>query len=446
MALTGTMAQAATLEVTKSSDMYDGICDADCSLRDAITAANASPGADTVVLQQDVYLLSIATRQPGLYDENHVDEDENATGDLDITDDLLLRGVQGFTAIDGQRIDRVFDIAHGATVEFRDIEIRGGHTPARGAGIANAGWLRLTRITFRDNAAIGQYYQPGQGGAIFNEGVLSMAGSHFLRNHAGGNDSVVGEGGAIYNTARLNMRTTRFVDNLAADPHERGGGGAIMNRGGFVTIDRTFFSGNATEDLGYGGAIANDDDGRMRIVNSTISGNRSGEPPYGGAVANGNADRRNDGEVTLHFVTLADNDGGGIYNNGQMSVLDSIVGGNYEDYGGDVPDYSGDINCRNFGGIRAAAALMAEGRACKGTIAAPNESFMTTYLYPLGNNGGFAPTHALRYAGHVTLDSARDFEGNCPPTDQRGAPRPADGNYDGVVRCDLGAFERTQDD
>src|SRR6516165_10315062 len=48
----------------------------------AITAANANPGADTVVLSAGTYTLAI----PG------TGEDANATGDLDLTDDLTLQG------------------------------------------------------------------------------------------------------------------------------------------------------------------------------------------------------------------------------------------------------------------------------------------------------------------------------------------------------------------
>lgn len=39
---------AATYTVTKTSDTIDGTCDADCSIREAITAANANAGADTI--------------------------------------------------------------------------------------------------------------------------------------------------------------------------------------------------------------------------------------------------------------------------------------------------------------------------------------------------------------------------------------------------------------
>ena len=39
---------ATTFTVTKTADTADGTCDADCSLREAITAANANAGTDTI--------------------------------------------------------------------------------------------------------------------------------------------------------------------------------------------------------------------------------------------------------------------------------------------------------------------------------------------------------------------------------------------------------------
>lgn len=48
MAVTPNSASAATLTVTKIADTNDGTCDADCSLREAITAANAAGGTDTI--------------------------------------------------------------------------------------------------------------------------------------------------------------------------------------------------------------------------------------------------------------------------------------------------------------------------------------------------------------------------------------------------------------
>lgn len=42
---------------TTTSDSADGSCEIDCSLRDAITAANQSPGFDAIVLGPGTYQL-----------------------------------------------------------------------------------------------------------------------------------------------------------------------------------------------------------------------------------------------------------------------------------------------------------------------------------------------------------------------------------------------------
>lgn len=51
-------AQAATFTVNKTADTNDGTCDADCSFREAVAAANANPGADTIE-------FNIPTSDPG---------------------------------------------------------------------------------------------------------------------------------------------------------------------------------------------------------------------------------------------------------------------------------------------------------------------------------------------------------------------------------------------
>jgi len=90
----------------------DGTCaDAsnNCTLRAAIQEANAWAGADTITLPPGVFQLSIT----GTGDETA------ATGDLDITEDLIITGAGSgaeaiSTIIDGGNHDRVFDIARMA--------------------------------------------------------------------------------------------------------------------------------------------------------------------------------------------------------------------------------------------------------------------------------------------------------------------------------------------
>lgn len=90
---------AATFTVTKLGDSNDGLCNADCSLREAIRAANAQVGTDTIVLPAGTLTLSIPGRGENLA----------AIGDLDITSNVEISGQGvGSTTIDGRGIDRVF--------------------------------------------------------------------------------------------------------------------------------------------------------------------------------------------------------------------------------------------------------------------------------------------------------------------------------------------------
>src|SRR5262245_66428645 len=78
-----------TLAVTTFADVVnpnDGVL----SLREAINAANALPGPDTIVLQAGVYKISLAGT-----------DDTNAAGDFDVTHPLTIVGQgAGKTAID----------------------------------------------------------------------------------------------------------------------------------------------------------------------------------------------------------------------------------------------------------------------------------------------------------------------------------------------------------
>ena len=169
------------LSTTKLTDSADGVCDADCSLREAIIAANADPGHQTVMLGPGTYELSIAG----------INEDLSLTGDLDITDGVTITAADPlFTIIDGNQLDRVFDVAANATgVEFRNLTITGGSVPGAldtGGGIRTGADSETTL----DHCIVTGNYAGRWGGGILHSGsfmeVLNSTVSDNTADTAGG--------------------------------------------------------------------------------------------------------------------------------------------------------------------------------------------------------------------------------------------------------------------
>ncbi|MFN7951222.1 MAG: CSLREA domain-containing protein [bacterium] len=121
---------AATIAVTSTADDLDLGPNGDCTLREAILAANgdvavdgcaAGSGADTIVLPAGRYTLTI----PRPAD----DSDSPLVGDLDIAGDLTVEGAGAdATILDANHISRALDIADGGhTVTLRDVTITNGN-------------------------------------------------------------------------------------------------------------------------------------------------------------------------------------------------------------------------------------------------------------------------------------------------------------------------------
>src|SRR5262249_34393160 len=86
------------------------------SLRSAIHAADARGGSHTIVLPSGTFTLTIAG----------AGEDAAATGDLDITRNLTIQGKgSGSTVIDGNNLDRVFQVL-GGKVSLSKLTIQRG--------------------------------------------------------------------------------------------------------------------------------------------------------------------------------------------------------------------------------------------------------------------------------------------------------------------------------
>ncbi|MEW5985553.1 MAG: choice-of-anchor Q domain-containing protein [Chloroflexota bacterium] len=332
-----------------------------CTLRAAVQESNAGTGAVIIALPAGVYSLTL----PGL-------DDAAATGDLDLTGQVVISGTDATTTIiDGNypvTDDRVFQVQSQAAVTMVGVTIRGGRA-SEGGGIYNSGTLTITASTLSDNHSTATFLAGG--GAIHNSGSLVVTSSTLFGNTS------ADRGGAIY--------TTQVIATPSA------------------IVDNSTLSGNTA---GYGGAIfANN--GPVMVFNSTVTAND------------------------------VNHDGGGVYE------VDSTVTLRNTLWAGNTATINGD-NC--WGGVGSEGYnLLGNDDRCffasatgdqVGTPANPIDPLLAS----LQDNGGPTWTHALLLGspavdtGHPTL---------CPAADQRGHVRPADGDANGSLICDVGAYEFT---
>jgi CSLREA domain-containing protein len=385
------VARAATITVNTTNDEVNN--DGDCSLREAIIAANtdtavdacpAGSGADTIRLPAGNYVLSIAGAI----------EDAAQTGDLDITEDLTLTGAgRANTTIDANGLDRVIQI-FGSTVEIAGVTLTGGNTnPQAGSGIylGAGGALTLNASRVTNNASQRGIY------ALSSAVSLNVINSRIDNN----------VGGGIYTLA-----PTTIVNSVISNNNDDSSGGGIYAE---VTLT---------------------------IVNSTISGN-SADTHGGGLLSNST--------TQLYNVTIANNtadsdangvgEGGGIFvNSGTLTVRNSIIAGNFDNSPSTQhPDCSGTLTSQGY--------ILVENTTLCTIVGSPfgNITGVSPDLGPLQNNGGNTLTHAL-LAGSPAIDAGNPLgcadENSIDLTiDQRSYARPIDGDGDGNARCDMGAYE-----
>lgn len=159
------------------------------------------------------------------------------------------------------------------------------------------------------------------GGAILNQGSLLVESATLSGNVA----ESFGSGGAIYNdsNSQLTVVDSTFQSNIA-----QAGGGAIQNLGNVEITSSLFELNSAGLD---GGAIQNNG-GDARLDRSTLSVNFA---------TNGAGIEQNGGTFLVRRSTLLGNDasgqGGGIRNfSGILNVENSTIAGNEADTGGGI--------------------------------------------------------------------------------------------------------------
>lgn len=198
----------------------------------------------------------------------------------------------------------------------------------------------IERTTVSNNTAT------ATGGGIVNEGQLTIAQSTL------DNNSAVFSGGGIHNDGLGNLTIMRSTLSNNAVSSDSSGGGGLFNRG-FVTMVNSTLSGNSAESTraqrdnltpeeiqellgtGGGGAIWNND-GTVSLTHVTVADNSAdliGGYPSGGGIHN-----TFNGTLNLNRTLIADNAGGDCVN---RATLGTIVANWIEDASCSA-SYSGD--------------------------------------------------------------------------------------------------------
>ncbi|HMJ05079.1 MAG TPA: choice-of-anchor Q domain-containing protein, partial [Chthoniobacterales bacterium] len=365
------LAQTGPFTVTHTAEHQDGVCsEDDCTLLDAINAANANADA------------SVINFVPGM--SGIITTHQLTPGGIPISESVTINGPGARNLmISAQYAGRVFYVS-GSEVAISGLTVAAARYNFSGGAIYhfNGGTLTLSDCTMTDNATTASN---GDGGGIFNAAgsTLVLERCTFYLNEA------PQFGGGVYSDGVFTATNSTFSANYAL----RGGG--VISR----------FNGGAA---------------RMTLRNCTITGNTARDgvasPGFGGGgvFAEGNS--------TQYFAA----------NNliaGNFATNDPDIRGNYTSQGnnliGKIGDASGFANGVNGDKVGTVAAPLNAQFGSLGSNGGPTDTWSLLASSPAINSGNnaLAPVTDQRGFGRngVSDIGAYEFNGPPPPVSLAGA-------------------------
>lgn len=328
-----------------------------------------------------------------------------------------------------------------AGTTFRGNQIPNNDSGADGGGISNrSGVLNVANCLFEDNLA-------PNGGGVGNTGIASISESTFR-----GNGSEIGRGGGIYNAGAISLvdlvvrsnssgrgggissSGTTLANRIVVQANTAVHGGGIYTELGNHTFENSVVSGHTV--VGDGGGISLSR-ATLNLSNTTVTGNTSANS--GGGI---HTDTFMGGSSTINLsnVTVANNAAlafGGVFcaDFSTVNARNSLIAGNRNTTTAQFnsPDFYGKLTSQGYNLIGSTLNATILG-VTTGNIINKDPQLVT-----LRNNGGTTETVALQ-ATSPAIDAGDP--NNFLPNDQRGIPRAQDGDLNGTLLPDIGAYER----
>jgi CSLREA domain-containing protein len=401
------------------ADPGDGICETtmpgECTLRAALEEADYLYYGyhEPYIPDTDLQTIIVPTGTYYVYSELYAGGNVRILG---AGRDATILYAQG---------GRVLSVTSGNTAVIESLTLTNGLAESAG-GIYTTGDLTLVDVAVTNNTATTY-----SGGGIRNAGSLTL--DHVL---VSGNQAEQNAGGIDNFNAgtTLSIIDSTFYRNKSVDTTGSYAAGAIFNNAGAeLNVQRSIFEGNSAP---AGGAIFNN--GSAKFTNVTFYNNKGTTTSGAGGAAIYNNGLG--GQLWLWNVTIAANEStlpAALTNSGTIEVMaHSIL---VENPGGD---------CNNTGTVIAANEhhnMSSDPSGCTILTDPSDQANTDAKVLAPADNGGSTLTMALA-SDSPAIDAGDDSlgcrSGGAPLIeDQRGFPRPIDGNVDGVAVCDLGAYE-----
>jgi CSLREA domain-containing protein len=268
LSLAGTAA-ADTFNVTTTDD-HSGACDpGDCSIREALAAAQANPGDDTIDIPAGHYVLTNGELQ---------------TDDFGNTTTIVGHSARD-TIIDANGQSRVYFVNDG-TINLSHVTITGGVASGtdsfgsgEGGGIFFDGQqMNLDHVAVVGNTALSQPDFGGQGGGIFADEAMTITNSVVSGNVADGTGGTFsgGQGGGIFANEPVDMTNVTLSDNEAKPaagavfPDGQGGGEFVNEDSTWTHVTASGNRSSGSLDNAAGGVFINS---ATTFINSIVAGN-----------------------------------------------------------------------------------------------------------------------------------------------------------------------------